>query len=278
MMKPRLAKVLALTAVGGLFGSMVLTAEPLLLPDWSAIFSPDGDVVDLQGGLEAIFLEDKISDGLGLDASVLRQSEETTVDNGVVVADGDLGNGYVYAMRDGLGDLVLYAGIERLESASDTHVEFEFNQAVVQVLSGAPWPIHGTRTVGDLLVRLEFTAGELTRGKFMSWDGEAYQVLSAGDTAGMPCGGVDLLHVFCYGLPPMESIQQESWDSAGTVLELRPPDGFVEFGVNVTGLLGPDVEFTSILVRTPEDIVLESFRKLGYWAQQEEQIPGGNHD
>ncbi len=238
-----------------------------MLPDWGAIFSPDGRVLDLKGGLEAVFLEDKISDGLGLDMSVVAPAETATVDNGVVPAPGDLGNGYVYATNDSAGNLIVYAGVERLDAPGDTYVEFEFNQEVVKVNSGVPWPVYGTRAAGDIVVRLRFAAGVLTGAEFGVWDGNVFQLVSSAETAGMPCGGADGVHVFCTGPPPMESVSDEVWDPAGTPVETRRPDSFVEFGVSVVGLVGSNVEFTSILVRTPQDVILDSFRTIGHWAQ-----------
>ena len=44
-------------------------------------------------------------------------------------------------------------------------------------------------------------------------------------------------------------------------------DSFVEIGFNVSVLLGSKVEFTSLQVRTPQDIILHGFRHLGHWAQ-----------
>jgi len=275
-MRTRLARTLTFAVAGGLFTSMALGADPLTLPDWSAIFTPDGQVLDLKGGLEAVFLQDKVSDGLGVDMSVIVEAGHAIVGNGVVPAAGDLGNGYVYATRDGAGNLILYGGVERLDSPGDTYVEFEFNQDVVKVNSGVPWPIYGTRTPGDILVRLSFAGGVMTRGEFGVWDGTAFQIVSSSETAEMPCGGVTGLHVFCTGPPPMETVSDEVWDSAGTPVETRPPDSFVEFGVDVAGLVGSNVELTSILVRTPRDVILDSFRTFGHWAQLPEA--GGTDD
>ena len=49
-------------------------------------------------------------------------------------------------------------------------------------------------------------------------------------------------------------------------MTVSAPNGLLEFGVNVGALLGTNPDYTSIMVRTPEDIILDSFRHLGYWA------------
>jgi hypothetical protein len=170
----------------------------------------------------------------------------------------------VWVTTDTAGNELLYAGVERLASFFDTYVEFEFNQAVVQVESGAPWPIYGESTVGDLLVRVNFKAGQISSTEFMRWDGTDYKTVATAGPNG--CGGTDTRS--CAGAPPMLSPQPQVWDAAYHMVQVPRPDSFVEIGVNVTSLLGADVEFTSIQVRTPQDIILDSFRQIGIWAHR----------
>jgi hypothetical protein len=244
------------------------STEPLLSPDWAAMFNPSGKLISRQGGLDAIFLEDKVSDGVGIDMSICPDpADPTIVDNGVVAPENDLGNGYVWATTDADGSLILHAGVERMASALDTFVEFEFNQGVVQVRSGRPWPIHGERTAGDLVVRVDFMSGAISSAEFLLWDGTAYETLIATGPDG--CTGVD--YRYCAGAPPMLSVQDEVWDATGNLIVVPAPDSFVEIGFNVLALLGANVEFTSIQVRTPRDIILSSFRHIGLWAQSRQE-------
>ena len=259
-MRSVLAMAVAPALVSGVAGG-ASAPESLSRPDWSAIFGPDGTIVDLQGGLDAIFLEDKISDGIGVDMSAIAPNEEPTVDNGVVTAANDLGNGYVYAKRDGSGNLQLYAGVERISSSANGYVEFEFNQGVVQVHAGVPWPIHGGRTAGDILVRADFVAGSLSSATVMRWNGSAYLPVASVAADGFECSGTDYL--VCNGAPPQESVQAEVWDAGFNLVEVQQPDSFLEVGLNV----GP-TEFTSVQVRTAEDTILDSFRRIGFWAQE----------
>ena len=102
-MKQGLLVILALAVVTGGAGVAVTQGTPLRRPDWRAIFGPDGKVVDLKGGLDAFFLEDKVSDRIGLDMSAIAPAEKPTVDNALVDAANDLANGYVYAAKRPLG-------------------------------------------------------------------------------------------------------------------------------------------------------------------------------
>jgi len=247
------AAVLALALVG-----QAAAQEPLARPDWAAVFGPDGKVVNLQGGIDAFFMEDKISDGIGLDMSVLAAGDMQTVDNGIVAGANDLGNGYVWARTDAGGNLQIFAGVERLDSPADTYVEFEFNQDVVKVHSGTPWPIQGGRTPGDVLVHVNFVAGALSSAVFMRWDGASYQPVAGAGPEGY--NGPDYL--VCAGGTPLPPIAQETWDAAGFPVQVIQPNSFVEVGLNV----GP-MEFTSVQVRTPGDVILDSFRNIGFWAR-----------
>ncbi len=253
--------VAALVAVT-IAGQATAAPDPVVRPAWTAIFGPDGTVVSLNGGLDAFFLEDKISDGIGLDMSALAAGNPGIVYNRIVPRAYDLGNGYVWVTKDAGGNLQVYAGVERLNTPGDTFVEFEFNQSVIQVLSGEPWPVHGQRTPGDVLVRANFTAGAFSSAAFMRWDGAEYQLVASTGPEGY--GGLDVLA--CAGAPPIAPLAHEAWDATGVPVSVAPPDSFVEIGFNVAPLVGADVEFTSVQVRTPGDVILDGFRRIGSWA------------
>ena len=55
-----------------------------------------------------------ISEPPSLDPGLASDVTVDSVNNGVVTAANDLGNGYVYAKRDARGKLQLYAGVEQL--------------------------------------------------------------------------------------------------------------------------------------------------------------------
>ncbi len=255
--------VFACTASGHASGESLL--------DWAAVFTPDGIVGNLRGGLDAVYLQDNISAGIATDMTALKGAEslaDAVVFNGAVPAAHDLGNGYVYATLDASNNLIIFAGVERLNSTENSYVEFEFNQDVVGVSSGDPWPIHGARMLNDMLVRMDFTAGILSSVEFNRWDGSGYEVIgSVTPPAPEGCGGSADLYACCsgspvQGLPPTNS---DIWDLNFTPVRVPNPDSFVQVSLNVGRLIGSNVDFTSIVMRTPEDISLGSFRAMGYW-------------
>jgi hypothetical protein len=225
------------------------------LVDWAAIFNSDGTVRDLQGGIDAVFLPDNISAGIATDMSAL-PVVDNVVYNNAVPSVHDLGNGYVYATRDASQNLVLHAGMERLNSTEDTFVEFEFNQGVVGVTTGSPWPLEGGRTANDIQVRMDFTSGVLSNVVLRVWDGSGFAAAGPGSlsyASGAPVPG----------LPPTNT---EVWDSNYQKVTVPSADSFVEASVNIGLLFGANIEYTSIVVRTPKDINLGSFRAMGYWS------------
>jgi len=262
---PTTKKLGLIALVFGTCVSASLWAQPVERLDWSAHFRPGGAVIPVVGVVDAVFLEDKISDGLGVDMSVTVDPGRSLVDNGVVLGSDDLGNGYLLARTDGLGSLIYHVGVERIASAADTWVEFELNQGVVQVRSGVPWPIHGERKAGDLLVRVTYAAGALAGADLYIWNGLSFQAIASAPATGPSCSDLGTVLVFCDGPLPLKSAQQQTWDAQYLPVQVAPPNAFVEIGVNVTGLLGKPVEFSTIQVKTPRDIILDSFRKLGYW-------------
>lgn len=245
------------------------------LIDWPFVFNADGTVGDLYGGLDAVYLQDNISAGIATDMTALVGAEslaESVVYNGTVSAAHDLGNGYVYATRDVSNNLVIFAGVERLNSVENTYVEFEFNQDIICVRSGNPWPIYGDRTLNDLLIRMDFTAGMLSSVEFKKWDGSGYALIgseSPPSQEGCFGNGMTDLYAYCngspvQGLPPTNA---DIWDLNFNLVQVPNPDSFVQVSVNIGRLIGSNVDFTSIVMRSPEDISLGSFQAMGHWAK-----------
>jgi hypothetical protein len=253
----------ALVLLGGLWISATLAAQPVERPDWGAHFRPDGSAIRAAGVVDALFLEDRISDGIGIDMSVTVDGTRSQVDNGVVPGPDDLGNGYVLARTDNLGSLIYHLAVERLASTADTWIEFELNQGIVRVRSGAPWPIEGERRVGDLVVRVSYTAGTLARAELFVWDGFGFRAAGGAPSAGSGCTDAGPVLMFCDGPPPLHSPHPQAWDARWLPVAAAPPDSFVEIGVNVAALLGKNVDYTTVQVRTPRDIILDWFRISG---------------
>jgi hypothetical protein len=256
--------------------------------DWARMFTAQGglsdqldglgnpfsngipDFIDLYGGIDACALEDNISGGLALDMSALAGAvtlADSAIFRGQVASTHDLGNSYVYATYDSAGDLIVYVGIERLDHAEDTYIEVELNQDRVRVTTGSPWPIRGERTRGDLAVRINFIQGEISSVELKKWYRRSFETLATyGGLANSICNGEPTWALFCSGVPPIAA-PQEVWDAAGDPVAPTSPSGFVEIGLNVGKFIASPVDYTSIQVRTPEDIALGNFVAIGYWAQ-----------
>ncbi len=261
----------------------ILSTTPNTGPVWEDLFTADGTAVPgalgrYTGARDAIFLQDNISNGVGIDMSNFTPSDAITdmvVNNGTVQAGHDLGNAYIYAVTNAEGHLVIYAAAERLGAANvDSYVDFEFNQGIVQVWAGVPWPMHGERTPGDVSVRVNFTQGVLTSVQARAWDADgSFHTLSTRDIAyGTSCDGEPGVYAVCNGVrtgTAAGSVREEVRDDTGQPVTIPDPDSLVQVGIDVTALLlGQDIDFTSIQVRTPQDVILGGFRKIGYWGRQ----------
>jgi hypothetical protein len=259
---------IALSGVG------IGSASAQSLIDWASVFNVDGTVKDLRGGIDAVYLEDNISAGIATDMTALGLDSdgELKVFNDTVSAPHDIGNGYVYAAKDASRRLVIFAGVERLKSSEDTFVEFEFNQDIVCVRSGNPWPIHGARTLNDLLIRMDFTAGTLSSVEFRRWDGSEYTLI-ASSVPSAPEGcfgnGMTDLYAYCSGSPiqGLPLTNSDIWDLNFLPVQVPNPDSFVQVSINVGSVIGSNAAFTSIVMRSPEDISFGSFRAMGRWAK-----------
>jgi hypothetical protein len=284
------------------FSATAIAQSNLDIPIWTDLFNADGtvkDVVDASGGtgpngvgdyaeapysgIDAIFVGDWISAGVATDMSALSDGEnigDVIVWNGTVRTEHDVGNAYVFATTDGAStpNLVLYGAAERFGTmAASSYIEF-VNQDKVQAIS-ADTPLTGSRADNDVLVRLNLSMGALTSADIMSWSSaNGYQLIaSVPATAGTACAHDAAVQLYLACDPYLASGEFNSvsgftpWDDSPRDLNNQPvsvaaPDGVLEFGINVGALLGSNPDFTSIMVRTPEDIVLDSFRNLGLWA------------
>jgi hypothetical protein len=256
----------------GMPGMADITANPDQSgPDWAEIFDADGsarddypldgegnaqgngvpDYQELYGGQWAVFTADYVSMGSGFEGDAL--TADGAVANGVVQADNDLGNAYVYSTFDGAGNLVIFAGAERLGSG-DSSLEFEFNQDKFRLghgVSGPPalWHIVGSRAEGDILVSLEFSGGGLGAVSTSVWTGSSWTLLSD-----IPGEGCDVAETLC-AVTNYQTIEGGSWDG-----QTIGAGQFVEMGLNIGALTsGAQPIFTTVRLRTPEDAAFGYF-------------------
>jgi len=231
-------------------------------PDWEEIFDANGvpreDVIASYGGGLAVFCADDISLGSGFESTAVAYGGAGVM-NGVADADHDIGNAYVYTTADSVGDLVVYAGIERL-GAGSSFVELELNQMKFRLGHGGygvgiPWEIDGYRDGGDVLVRITFADGAVQSMTVEGWGQGGWQLLT-----GVVGEGCDLSELACV-IANDTIIEGGPWpnfDTAGNPEEIAV-NRFVELGVNVDALLGLQPEFTTVQIRTPEDIAFGYF-------------------
>ena len=261
--------------------------DDLEMPDWQKIISPDGSAIDLVGergrggtdgtpdyrqlypAFEAGYIEEIISNGLATDSSALliaREVQDEVLYNGAVSAAHDLGNAYYLLALSQTGGLRLYTGVERLRSDLPTFIEFELNQIPVGVDSGIPWwHIKGQRQNGDLLVRFNITAGNLSSVELAVWN-ESYFHIFESDTQVLGNGCREHFnYIYCVGSPPLDRSQQliEVWDQDYHPLDPVLADSFIELGIDFARMLDSATEFSSLYIRTPEDVVMTSFRSIG---------------
>lgn len=239
------------------YANLTGSAEPG--PGWTDLFDESGKVKDLFGGHSAAFIEDNISAGVATDMSILLSNDY--VDNGMVQAINDLGNAYVYRTTDADGNIVLFAGVERLGvSESSSYIDIEFTQGKIQVWSGIPWKIQGQRINGDLIIRVNMVAGAVDNVEFKYYAGEAaggYQVLeTAWPFDVQACNNSNDIFAFCSGSKPAGLVATNSdvWNIWGTPVVAPVADSFVAVGVNVGRLLGINPDYSGLTLRTPEDI------------------------
>lgn len=244
-------------------------------PDWEDLFAADRtlrddfpapggngipDYADLYAGQWAVIMEDEVSLGIGIDTTTL-VGTDGLVYRGRASAAHDLANAYVYSTFDSGGNLLLYAAAERLDSG-DSYIEFEFNQAHIRLGHGPPWKITGGRTTGDLLARLVFRDGGLDSVAVERWTETSPGQLEfqlVGSLSGESCNAGETICAVSNGTD-VDGGPWPNFDTAGDP-EMISTDRFVEIGINVSALVGPQPDYVSIQVRSPEDIT------FGYFAE-----------
>ena len=269
--------------------SCALSADPLVLPNWAELFNPDGtikddvdasgqpgangvaDYIDFYGGTEVVLLRDNISNGNAMDMTVLGSGVDV-VDNGTISLPEDLGHTYLFQTSDYTGNAVFYLAIERLVQGDPgpNLVEIKLHQSVNRVTMGAPWPIQGDKTPGDVLILINVNDGVVASVDVRKWETDAYQtVASAGLADGAGCsddgqGAIAFLVCTRVQQQGVAAANADLWDGSGNPVTVPDPDHLIEVGINPSALAGtPTGPFVSIFVRTATDIVLGSLGNNG---------------
>lgn len=191
---------------------------------------------------DAGFVIDDVSGGTGADGTVF--DENGALVSAAVAPAYDVGNAYVYSAFTNQKELIVYAGLERLSVGTAT-VVFELNHEMHRVVDGA---IEGGRTVGDARFVADFGASGLTALELLRWDVIDPATGAAGwiSVENLPIDQVDPAEQCNAGqtlcvVSNAEAIAGGSWQSYGadgaTIGDLAP-NTFVEFGANLSALIG----------------------------------------
>ena len=241
----------------------ILGSEEQAGVDWSKIFDAKGQLRAGAAVKQAVFMADDVSAGSKIDLTALAKDDNTLVRNAVVDKDQDIGNVYVALLPDSEGGLTLAGGIERL-GGGDGHMTLEFNHDPVGLGAGGfgqnlPWEMTGSRTEGDILLRLNFADGQIASAEVSRWAGQpdsgSYQKVSELQAEG--CANDGLL---C-AVSNSEDIPAGPWLN-------RDPDGvpsvisahrFVEFKINA-GVLAAQPAYTTVCALTSQDMVFDALK------------------
>jgi len=180
-------------------------------------------------------------------------------DEGNVPIKDDLSNVYAYAAFDPVSShLIFYIGFERLDPNGDSHIDVEFLQDSVALdeapkcndpgADPTPCAFTGIRTVGDLIVSMDFVqGGGIGEVDVRSWNGTEYAL--AGAAVGEGCNGADTICAVNNG----STINGGDWPnfgSGGAAVTDLEPNAFSEVGVDVTALIGGDPCITTLMGKT----------------------------
>jgi len=240
--------------------------NPATGPDWApapgggdGLFYGNGDVIDLYGGVAASFLMDDLAQKGPLDRTTFSGAGGSNKNNdlismwhwdaGNVPAKDDLSNAYAYAtLNPANGHLVLYTGFERLDPSGDSHIDIEFFQDDVALDEAVPCDdpgpdmtpcsFTGARTVGDVIVSMDFTVGgTLGSVTVREWMGPAVGYVLVGASNGEGCNPADTICGFNNGAP-IDGGPWPNYDRHGNEIPTLPKNAFTEFGVDVSALEG----------------------------------------
>ena len=225
-----------------------------LVPDWSNLFGSSGqlkpEALPTYGGLAAVFIKDELSAKGAVDSTTFTGSKNDaphsawTYVSGKVPAKDDLSNVYLYAITDEADDLILYAGLERLDPGGSSHVDIEINQQPIGL--NADGTFKGEKTHGDILLAMDFeNGGALGFVEVYEWMAPAntWQLIaSVNDGSGEGCNPAngypeDTVCAFNNGSP----IPNGGWDSFnknGNLISELSVNAFTEMGLNITESAG----------------------------------------
>ncbi|WP_341502586.1 hypothetical protein [Gallaecimonas sp. GXIMD4217] len=236
-------------------------------PDWAEIFDANGNFNDSFGGVGTFLMDDLSAKGAVDDTTFATSNKNNDListwrwDTGNNPPKDDISNVYFYGKFID-GDLILYAGLERLAPNGDSHVDFEFNQDGIaldkatpcgdDLSAGAdddpPCEFVGEKAVNDLLLVMDFErGGSLGFVEIRRWDGSEYVLVE--ELQGEGCDMTDTACAF-NNATTIDTGPWDSYDRHGAVVTELEQNAFTEIGVNVTELLGVTPCFSTVQAKT----------------------------
>jgi hypothetical protein len=264
-------------------------------PDWADIFTYNNisetiEINSLHGGLAAIFIQDDLALKGKTDDTTFTGSKNDDPRStwqwvtGNVPSKDDLSNVYLFATTltktPDTNDLILYAGIERVDPNGDSHIDIEISQNPIYTDTNGGFV--GEKDENDILLVMDFEkGGDLGFVEIYKWNGVSWglpiEALNNGNGEGCNLGSDDPFipaNVAC-AFNNEGNIDNGEWDDDGilinggwdsynkqdSVIHTLERNAFTEMGINVTELLGNDVGtpcFTSVLAKSRSSSSLTS--------------------
>jgi len=297
-------------------------------PDWAVLFEPystaEGidwiekdtdhngvpDSVQLYNGLTAVFLADDLAREGTDDTSFATSNKNDMViadwewGTGKVTPKDDISNAYAFAIMDNNftpPHLIVYAGVERIKTEGDSHIDIELNQDLIDTDHTPPCPTKtcdfiGEKMHGDILISMNFVqGGRLGDVEVRMWDttvppGEfVVKSILPHDAEGSAegCntdGGVapDTVCAVNNGVPILGGPWPHYDVNENVTTDPIPMNGFTEVGVDITELIGftPCLKTIQVKSRTAasftsqlKDFVLGNFDICGSIELVKDAIP-----
>ena len=254
----------------------IIAGSPTSTPDWALLFNADGslkdtngngvpDAEEIFGGVTAIFIKDPVQSNADNTFSGSNKNDDAIStwewdDKKATPAKNDLSNGYAYAEMKN-GDLFLYIGIERIKINGDSHVDIELNQNKIDTDKPSPCgadgvppgdvdpcEFTGTKTADDLLLNIDYTMGGTFAGaSIRQHDGTNWIFVE--DIVGVGCNAADTICAFANSAS-IDGGPWDNFDESGAIITDIPANGFAEFGINVSDVLGSTPCITTIQFHT----------------------------
>jgi hypothetical protein len=114
-------------------------------------------------------------------------------------------------------------------------------------------------------VRFNLISGNLTSVELAIWYQDGFHIFES-DSQGLGQGCREhFSYLYCIGVPPIDRSHQEIqvWDAEFLPVKPTLADSFIELGLDMSRLMGTGTEFSSIYLRTPEDVLFTSFAAIG---------------